>query len=141
MAKLEMAMAIKTLPKIEMAMTKKTGKHGDGDGGDGRGPSSWKVKPWSKQASPYVRCNVCRKVSFVYRTSPIRTAVVQHCRNRRCVQNGGKDKGQLQDCVWGKINGIFLGKQTPFLLVSLLEGIQSLRNKVPGKFFGKFLEK
>ena len=103
--------------------SKKPGKDGDGhvggDGGkgggqggdgDGQGPSSWKVKPWSKQASPYARCNVCRKVSFVYRTSPIRTSVVQHCRNRRCVRNGGKDKGQLQDCVWKKIHGKFIGK-------------------------------
>ena len=143
-------MAKKPLPKMAMAIAKKSDKHGDGSGqntgkdgdghgdgnggdGDGQGPWSWKAKPWSKQASPYARCNVCRKVSFVYRTSPIRTSVVQHCRNRRCVRNGGKDKGQLQDCVWKKINGKFIGKQTPFLLVRLLEGIQILGNKVPGK--------
>ena len=47
-------------------------------------------------------CTVQRvqEVSFVYRASPIRTAKVQHCRNRRCVRNGGKDKGQLKDCLW-----------------------------------------
>ena len=81
-----------------------TGTGGDGTGGDGGnggdGTSSWKAKPWSRQASPYARCNVCRKVSFVFRTSPIRTAKVQHCRNRRCVRNGGKDRGQLKDCLW-----------------------------------------
>ena len=142
----------KTAAKDGDGYSKKSDKHGDGSGqntgkdgdghgdgnggdGDGQGPSSWKAKPWSKQASPYARCNVCRKVTFVYRTSPIRTSVVQHCRNRRCVRNGGKDKGQLQDCVWKKINGKFIGKQTPFLLVRLLEGIQILGNKVPGKFW------
>ena len=58
-----------------------------------------KYRPWSrgsgaKQGSAYARCNVCRKICFVFRTSTLRTATVKHCRNRACSRNGGKDTGE-----------------------------------------------
>lgn len=61
-----------------------------------------KYRPWSrgsaaKQGSAYARCNVCRKICFVFRTSRLRTATVKHCRNRKCSRNGGTDFGAEQD--------------------------------------------
>lgn len=54
----------------------------------------WRARPdWDKQRSPYARCNVRRKVCFVFRTSSIRTSTCKHCRNRSCARNGGKDTG------------------------------------------------
>ena len=66
-------------------------------GGMGRDTRPWSRGSGAKQGSAYARCNVCRKICFVFRTSTLRTAPVKHCRDRQGSRNGGKDTGAEKD--------------------------------------------
>ena len=66
-------------------------------GGMGRDTRPWSRGSGAKQGSAYARCNVCRKICFVFRTSTLRTGSVKHCRDRQCSRNGGKDTGAEKD--------------------------------------------